>query len=207
MSLALRVARRAAHLDRAGALAGVRRRARLPPRRRRHAVHFDDQHRAGARAAPRLGRDAARRRAATRRRSARSSRARRRSASSADTARTAAATSAKRRLQRGLHRRLRHEPQRDLGDDRERAFGADQQLREVVADDVLDGSWSRCGRSRRSAARLRAPARSAWSCRTSPRAARRRTRRRCRRSTTASGSPDRADRTGRALRRPPAGRA
>ena len=130
-----------------------------------------------------------------------------RAASSADTARTAAAMSAKRRLQRRLHGRLRHEPQRDLGDDRQRAFRTDEQLGEVVADDVLDALRSGADDLAGRQARLRAPARSAWSCRTSPRADRRRTRRRCRRSTTASGSRDRADRTGRALRPPPAGRA
>ena len=44
-----------------------------------------------------------------------------------------------RRAQRRLDRRLRHQAQDDLRDDRQRAFRADQQLRQVVADDVLDG--------------------------------------------------------------------
>ena len=41
--------------------------------------------------------------------------------------------------QRRPRRRQRHQPQRDLGDDRQRPLGADEQLRQVVADDVLHG--------------------------------------------------------------------
>ena len=52
---------------------------------------------------------------------------------------TAAAIVGEGGAQRRPRRRQRHQPQRDLGDDRQRAFGADEQLREVVADDVLDG--------------------------------------------------------------------
>ena len=40
--------------------------------------------------------------------------------------------------QRRARRRQRYQAQRDLGDDRQRAFRADEQLRQVVADDVLD---------------------------------------------------------------------
>ena len=54
------------------------------------------------------------------------------------TAATDDSTSRKRRAQRRLHRRLGHEPQDDFGDDRQRAFRSDEQLRQVVADDVLD---------------------------------------------------------------------
>ena len=43
------------------------------------------------------------------------------------------------RLHRRLNRRFGDEPKRDLRDDGEGAFRSDQQLREVVADDVLDG--------------------------------------------------------------------
>ena len=39
--------------------------------------------------------------------------------------------------ERGARRRLRDQPQRDLGDDRQRALGSHEQLRQVVADDVL----------------------------------------------------------------------
>ncbi len=40
--------------------------------------------------------------------------------------------------QRRPRRRQRHQAQRDLGDDRQRPFRADEELRQVVADDVLD---------------------------------------------------------------------
>ena len=42
-------------------------------------------------------------------------------------------------LQRGGGARLRDQAQRDLGEDRQRAFGSDQQLRQVVTDHVLHG--------------------------------------------------------------------
>ena len=44
---------------------------------------------------------------------------------------------AERGAQRRLDRWLRHQPQDDLRDDRQRAFRADEQVREVVADDVF----------------------------------------------------------------------
>ena len=102
---------------------------------------------------------------------------------------------------------LRHQAQRDLGDDRQRALRADQQLRQVVADDVLHrlraGADDLAGRQHRferehvalgRAVLERARAAGALG----DVAADRR---------LASGWPDRADRTGRALRRRPAGRA
>ncbi len=53
------------------------------------------------------------------------------------TASTACVTSANSASSVACAARLRNQPKRDLGDDRERAFGADEQLRQIVADDVL----------------------------------------------------------------------
>ena len=61
-----------------------------------------------------------------------------RSARSPDTAATACRMLGERCAQRRLHGRFGDQAQRDLGDDRKRALRSDEQLRQVVADDVLD---------------------------------------------------------------------
>ena len=121
------------------ALAGARTRVGLLLDARGHAVDLDDQHRAGAAAARARGRRAARPR----------------SSDSRSMSSIVAGTHPRRQQQRHRMRRPRrcrrtspaastarglgHQPQRDLRDDRQRALRPDQQLRQVVADDVLDG--------------------------------------------------------------------
>ena len=70
-----------------------------------------------------------------------------------------------RRAERGLHRRLRHEPQDDSGNDGERALGSDEQVRQVVADDVLDDLAAGFDDVAVGQHRLRDPARTASWCR------------------------------------------
>ena len=208
MRVALCLSRsRARTIERAGRAAGRDHARGLFLDAARHAVHLDDQHRAGARRARR-----ARLRCALDGRQRHIDRSSSivagttRAASSRETASTAPSMSANVGLQRRLHRRLRHQPQRDLGDDGQRAFRADQQLREVVADDVLhrlrtgadDLAGRQHGFERQHVALGRAVlhrARPAGALRDVAADA-----------TTASGWRDPADRTGRALRPRPADR-
>ena len=157
------VAGRAQHLGRAGVAAGLLHASRLRGDLLRQAVDLDQQERARARPAPARARSRyAATASSTRRRSARAPPARRARAISRVTASTAACgTSANVARSVALRRRLRDQPQDDLRDDRQRALRADQQLRQVVADDVLDHLAAGPDRSRRSAARPRGRARTA----------------------------------------------
>ena len=108
------------------------------------AIHFDQQHRSGARRARATG---AEMRATAVETVAVDQFQRRRHDARPNqrvTASTAACTSGS-RAQRGLGRRLGDEAQVILRDNRQRAFGPDQQLRQVVADDVLHRPCRRCG--------------------------------------------------------------
>ena len=130
------------------------------------AIHFDDEH--GACARGRHGTAGVRRQAPSSEAASTSSTAAgtTRRWMSCVTASTAWVTSANSASSVALRRRLRNQPQRDLGDDRQRAFGADEQLRQVVADDVLHRLRSGLNDLSARAARPRAPARSASSFRT-----------------------------------------
>ena len=138
-SCALRLVSRAQDLGRAGVAARLLDPRRLLLDRRGDAVHFEQQQRRRAfrrqRAHAEVLRDRLERFAVDqlerRRHDAR--------ARDVDHRRDRRLDARERRAQRRLERRPRNQPQDDLRDDRQRAFGADQQLRQVVADDVLDG--------------------------------------------------------------------
>ena len=104
----------------------------------RQAVDFDQEQRARARPAPASGRpDTPRRPPDIPRRSSSSAAGTTRARTSSRHRRHRARHIGERRAHRGLDRRLRNQSQNDLRDDREGALGPDQQMRQVVADDVL----------------------------------------------------------------------
>ena len=92
---------------------------------------------------------------------------------------------------------FRREFQRGLGDQRQRAFRADEQACQVVADGAFGGVACRSGNLAIARDRAQAQHVLARGCRTSPRAGRRRCRRDCRRRCNTARTWDRAARTGR----------
>ena len=73
------------------------------------------------------------------------------------TASAAASIVLERRAQRDARGRLRYQAKHDPRDDRQRSLGSDEQMREVVADDVLHDLAAGLDDDRRSAARLARP--------------------------------------------------
>ena len=140
--LAFLFASRAQHLQRADVAAGRDHRVGLRLHRRRGAVHLNQQERPGA-----LGRETLSdvRRHGVERVAIHQFQRRRDDTPAherADGPRRGANVR-KARAQRGDRGRLRHQPKRDLRDDRERSLRSHEQLREVVAHDVLHGAAAR----------------------------------------------------------------